>query len=147
MSKDAAIEEGHSALEPAPAGAAGVNQYTAVHVKLDGKWLMASVRDTRIDAPPAVSCAADLEWLVGTWVAEEHGIKSESICRWVADGRFLERSYTTTQVDGTKSSGVQLVGWDPEGGHVQSWNFSPDGGHAVGAWIPQPGGWSASCAA
>ena len=104
---------------------------------------MASVRDALIETPAAVSSAADLEWLVGTWVAEENGIKTESVCNWVVDGRFLERRYTTTQLDGTTSSGVQLIGWNPLEGHVQSWNFSPDGGHAVGIWIPQQGGWTA----
>ena len=49
---------------------------------------MASVRDTWIETPAAVSSAADLEWLVGTWVAEEHGVKTESVCRWVVDRTF-----------------------------------------------------------
>ena len=26
---------------------------------------------------------------------------------------------------------------------MQSWNFSSDGGHAVGVWSPRAGGWSA----
>ena len=105
---------------------------------------MASVRDTWIETPASVRSAADLEWLIGTWGAEEHGVQTESVCRWVADGRFIERQYTTTQVDGTKSSGVQLIGWNPQGGHVQSWDFSPDGGHAIGVWSPTEGGWQAS---
>jgi hypothetical protein len=36
-----------------------------------------------------------------------------------------------------------LIGWNPQGGHVQSWSFSPEGGHAVGIWTPQQDGWSA----
>ena len=75
--------------------------------------------------------------------AETHGAKIESVCRWVANKSFVERRYTTTLVDGTKMSGVQLIGWNPNGGHVQSWDFSPDGGHAVGTWVPNDGGWSA----
>ena len=76
-------------------------------------------------------------------MAEEHGATIESVCSWVANKSFIERRYTTTLVDGTKMSGVQLIGWNPNGGHVQSWDFSPDGGHAVGIWFPQQGGWSA----
>ena len=87
--------------------------------------------------------AADLEWLVGTWVAEEHGVKTESVCRWVADKSFLERKHTTTRPDGTTASGVQLIGWNPQGGHVQSWSFTSDGGHAIGIWTPVEGGWQA----
>lgn len=143
VSPGVAIEDGLAVAEPAPAGATGVSRYTAVHVKVDGKWMMASVRDTWIEAPAAVRSAADLQWLIGTWVAEEHGVQTESVCRWVADGRFVERRYTTMHFDGTKTSGVQLIGWNPRAGHVQSWDFSPDGGHAVGEWTPTAGGWQA----
>ncbi len=143
LASGVAIEDGRAAAEPLPADAAGSSQYTATHVKVDGKWLMASVRDALIETPATVSSAADLEWLVGTWIAEEHGIKSVSVVNWVVDGRFLERRYTTTRLDGTTSSGVQLIGWNPLEDHVQSWNFSPDGGHAVGIWIPTAGGWTA----
>ena len=141
---NAAIEDGRAVVEPAPTGAVGVSSYTAVHVKVDGKWLMASVRDTWIETPASVRSASDLEWLIGTWSAEEHGVQTESVCRWAVDGRFIERRYTTTQVDGTKTSGVQLIGWNPQGGHVQSWDFSPDGGHAIGVWSPTEGGWQAT---
>jgi uncharacterized protein (TIGR02246 family) len=140
---NAAIEDGRAVVEQPPAGAAGVSRYTAVHVKVEGKWLMASVRDTWIEAPAEARSAADLRWLIGTWVAEEHGVQTESVCRWAVTGRFIERTYTTTQVDGTKTSGVQLIGWNAQGGHVQSWDFSPDGGHAVGVWSPTDGGWQA----
>ena len=142
VSKGAAIEDGSSIVVPAPAGA-GVSKYTAFHVKVGEQWLMASVRDLWIESSPAVRSAADLAWLVGTWIAEEHGVQTESVCRWGVDDRFLERKYTTTQIDGSKTSGVQLIGWNPLGEHVQSWDFSPDGGHAVGIWIPTDDGWKA----
>jgi uncharacterized protein (TIGR02246 family) len=143
LSSDTAIEDGRAAVESSTSGAGGFTKYTAVHAKVDGKWLMASVRDASAEAVPSVASAADLEWLIGKWTAEEHGVTMESNCTWVVDGRFIQRKYTTTQVDGTKSSGVQLIGWNPEGAHVQSWDFSPDGGHAVGTWVPNDGGWSA----
>jgi uncharacterized protein (TIGR02246 family) len=143
LSDQAAIEDGRAVLDPAPAGAPGISKYTAVHVKLDGKWLMASVRDTWLETSSAYQNIAALEWLIGTWVAEEHGTKTESVCRWVGNKSFLERHYTTTHADGTKATGVQLIGWNPEQGHVQSWSFSPDGGHAVGIWSPQQDGWTA----
>ena len=143
LSPTAAIEDGRANMEPKPAGVVGSGQYTATHVKVGGTWLMASVRDAWIQTPATVTSAADLEWLIGTWVAEENGVKTESVCSWVASGRFVERTSTTTQVDGTTTSGKQLIGWNPLEGHVQSWTFSPDGGHAVGNWMPIPGGWMA----
>lgn len=143
LSRDTAIEDGHAAVM-SPMGDAGqFSKYTVVHVKVGDRWLMASVRDAVVATPASVSSAADLNWLIGTWVAEEHGVKTESVCRWVVDGRFIERQYTTTQLDGTVATGLQLIGWNPQGGHVQSWSFSPEGGHAVGIWNPQQDGWTA----
>ena len=141
LSGDVAIEDGRALVEPPPPGAAGVSKYTAVHAKVDGKWLMASVRDTWIEAQVTRQSVADLDWLIGTWVAEEYGVKNESVCSWVAGGNFVQRNYTTTQVDGTKTSGVQLIGWNPLEGRLQSWSFSPDGGHDFGVWSPVQGGW------
>jgi hypothetical protein len=104
---------------------------------------MASVRDVLVDASVARQNISDLDWLVATWVAEEHGSKFESVCSWMSDKSFVKRDFTTTQFDGTQSSGVQMIGWNAQAGHVQSWTFSPDGGHAVGAWTPTDGGWIA----
>lgn len=143
LSKETAIEDGRAAVESPSGGASPLTGYMVVHAKVGDQWLMASVRDALIEAPAAVSSAADLEWLVGTWSAEEHGVKTESVFRWVVDGRFLERKYTTTQLDGTKRTGVQMIGWNPQGSHVQSWSFSPEGGHAVGIWFLQQDGWTA----
>jgi len=142
-SGEVAIEDGRAVVDPPPAGAPGVSKYTAVHAKVDGKWLMASVRDTWIETQVTRQSIADLDWLIGSWVAEEYGVQYESTCRWVAGEQFVERSYTTTQPDGTQVSGVQLIGWNPLEGRVQSWSFSPDGGHDFGVWSPLHDGWMA----
>ncbi|MCA9143704.1 MAG: SgcJ/EcaC family oxidoreductase [Planctomycetales bacterium] len=143
LSDGAAIEDGRAVIDPPPAGAPAISKYTVVHVKVDGKWLMASVRDSRIETPSAFRNVADLEWLIGTWIAEEHGATITSVCNWLANKSFVERRYTSAHADGTETSGVQLIGWNPMDGHVQSWDFSPDGGHAVGLWSPREGGWIA----
>ncbi len=75
VSSDAAIEDGRAVTDPQAAGVAGFSKYTATHVKVDGKWLMASVRDTLVEMPVKAASSADFEWLVGTWVAEEHGVE------------------------------------------------------------------------
>jgi uncharacterized protein (TIGR02246 family) len=142
LGDSAAIEDGRAYLEPAP-GAPAISKYTAAHVKVGSQWLMATVRDRRIELPSTYKNVADLEWLIGTWTAEEHGGKTVSTCRWVANKSFVERSYSTTHADGTSSSGLQVIGWNPQGGHVQSWNFSADGGHAIGVWTPREDGWEA----
>jgi uncharacterized protein (TIGR02246 family) len=143
LSDTAAIEDGRTILETAAQGAPATGKYTAVHVKVDGKWLMSTVRDNRIETPSTYRNVADLEWLIGDWTAEEHGQKFASTCRWIANKSFVERKYTVTHADGTMLSGLQLIGWNPQAGYIQSWNFSSDGGHAIGVWSPLPDGWSA----
>ena len=88
-----------------------------------------------------------MEWLIGSWVAEEHGAKMETDCRWVANKSFVQRSYTVTLPDQTTTSGVQLIGFNPLEGHIQSWEFSPDGGHAVGVWTTHEGAGRLKCEA
>lgn len=143
LNDSAAIEHGRTYLFPAPAGAPGYGRYTTVHVKQNGKWLMSSVRDGHVQTPTAYHKIADLEWLIGTWNAEEHGAKMVSVCRWVANKSFVERTYSVTHHDHSTVSGVQLIGFNSQGRHIQSWNFSSDGGHAVGVWTPREGGWRA----
>ncbi len=142
VSPNVVIEDGRSVADSVAPGA-GVSSYVAVHVNVDGAWLMASVRDSWVEAPASLQSGSDLAWLIGTWKGEEHGVSSESVCRWIADGHFLERSFTNTGYDGSTSSGVQVIGWNPLQGNVQSWDFSPDGGHAVGNWVPSDSGWIA----
>ena len=143
LSDGAALEDGRTMIDPAPEGAPAIGKYTAVHVKVDGKWLVSTVRDTATPTPSNYENHADLEWLIGTWTAEEHGATLESVCKWIANKNFVERKYKLTAHDGTETTGVQIIGWNPAAGHVQSWNFSSDGGHAVGVWQPSAGGWVA----
>ncbi|QDT32088.1 YybH family protein [Thalassoglobus polymorphus] len=142
LSNDAAIEDGRTLVEPVAPGTTGMARYTAFHVKVAGKWKMASVRDREIQAPAAYHSLKDLDWLVGSWEAEENGVKLESTCRWIANKTFLERRHSATHLDGSKSEGVQIIGWNPDAGHVQSWEFSSDGGSASGRWLPTDGGWT-----
>ena len=145
LSDTTAIEDGRVILQPAPARGAGGASYMAVHVKVGGKWLMSTVRDSRVisTAPPTGNDLDDLEWLIGTWHAEEFGSSTESVCRWVANKSFVQRDYVVKHPDDTTSSGVQLIGYNPRENTLQSWNFSSDGGFAVGVWTRRENGWSA----
>ncbi len=137
-----AIEDGRTLVELGPIRSGDYARYTAVHVKAEGKWLMSSVRDARVESSSPSSQLHDLQWLVGSWTAEEGGVKMEVVCRWIAGNTFLERSYTVKRGDQVATSGVQVIGWNPQAGSIQSWNFTSDGGHAVGLWSPHPNGWA-----
>lgn len=143
LSDAAAIEDGRAVLDPAPPGAPAISKYVAVHVKIDGKWRMSSVRDTHIETPSGYRNLAPLEWMIGSWSAEEQGLKTEVTCRWVANKSFIERSYSVVGPGGhVSASGVQMIGWNPQEERFQSWTFSSDGGYALGAWTPREGGWA-----
>ena len=75
LGDNVAIEDGRAMLDPAPPGSPASSKYTVVHVKVDGQWLMSTVRDARVEATSGWHNISDLEWLIGTWVAEEHGVK------------------------------------------------------------------------
>lgn len=141
LSGAAAMEDGRALLDPEPAGAPAISKYTVVHVKVDGKWLMSSVRDTHVPTPSAYGHLQDLEWLIGSWEAEEHGAKQEVTCRWIANKSFFERSYRVTKGGQVTAAGVQIVGWNPQLGAPQSWLFVSDGGQATGKWTPRENGW------
>jgi uncharacterized protein (TIGR02246 family) len=141
LNDDTAIEEGRASLDPLPVGAVGSAKYTAVHIKQDGKWQMASVYES--SASPATSSKLDsLDWLVGTWSGEERGTTTKSVCRWLPNKTFLLRQYTVTATDGTKASGVQLIGLDPRTGQIISSGFNSDGSRTMGNWLPQKTGWA-----
>lgn len=143
VSADTAIEDGISSVEPAPAGAPAKTRYTVVHVKQDGEWLMASVRDSRIETPSNYEHLADFEWLIGTWECENAGVEFEITSRWAANKNFVEQKFHSHRGGETITSGLQIIGWDPATNSVKSWAFTSDGGHAVGIWTPRESGWIA----
>jgi len=117
--------------------------YTVIHAKVEGRWLMASVREPRaLQQSQTADPLASLDWLVGSWRAEQNGGRMDVAYRWVANHSFLERTYSVEQGGRVTASGVQLIGRDPSSEELQSWSFTSDAGFAVGNWIPQPNGWT-----
>jgi uncharacterized protein (TIGR02246 family) len=142
VNDSAAIEDGR-AIATTASGAPAISKYSVVHVKAGGKWLMSTVRDTRVETPSTYAQLEDFEWLIGNWVAEENGSKTTYECRWVANKSFIERKYVVTHADQSVSGGLQIIGWNAQEGCVQSWNFASDGGHSIGKWQPHDKGWAA----
>ena len=136
-----AIEDGFSQVVAQRHGPAQVARYTAVHVKVDGKWLLASVRETNVELPSNFAKIEGLAWLVGTWTANRDGVKVRTTVRWIANNSFLEREYSVATDGIVTSSGRQIIGWDPKIGQVRSWSFDASGGHGTGVWKATPEGW------
>jgi hypothetical protein len=117
--------------------------YSAVHVKLSGKWLLDSVRESA-EAPAASPAEhlAELEWLVGEWVDEDETSTIHSIVHWTPNRAFLVQSYTVFVEDQASMQGTQVIGWDSVQKKIRSWAFDSEGGFAEGKWEATPDGWT-----
>lgn len=142
LDPNTAIEDGRTSLDPAPPGPPAASRYTAVHVKREGKWLLASVRDMRVELPASQGHLKKLDWLVGTWEFEKDGAKVEISCHWIANKNFIEVTHTYREGDKADESAREIIGWDPQHERITSWMFNSDGGHAIGTWLPRKHGWT-----
>ena len=136
-----AIEDGISQVTAQHAGPAQVDRYTAVHVKVDGKWLLASVRETNVELPSNFAKIESLSWLVGTWTAKRDKTSVRTTVRWIANNSFLEREYSVASDGIVSTSGRQIIGWDPKIEQIRSWSFDASGGFGTGVWTRTPEGW------
>ena len=134
-----AVEDGVATIvsPETPSEQAG---YTVVHIKQDGEWYRASVREAV--APPKPTPREELkslEWLVGKWQAEDKSVQIQ--CVWTGNGRFLKRSFAIGRVEEEPLEGVQVIGWDPVWGQIRSWTFDAEGGFGEGVWAKQQDHW------
>jgi len=136
-----AVEDGVARIISKQGAHPVASRYTAVHVSQDGKWRMATVRESTIELPSNYAALKDLEWLVGRWELKSGGTTVENKFHWVANRSFLEREYTVRQDGMTTSSGLQIIGWDPQAGQIHSWSFDSAGGHGQGLWTAAADGW------
>ncbi len=95
VSPGVAVEDGSTACTCADESSCVVFRYTTVHVKTDGKWLVASVHDR--DAHDLKEHSLKLEqlaWLQGDWVNERHDAVVQRLS-WLLNPllqlRWLER--------------------------------------------------------
>lgn len=136
------------------------SRFSAVVVKHDGRWLLESVRESRL--PESGEKATDsplgqLAWLVGHWDSVADEAVASTHCFWSAREAYLVRSHTVAAKDDEKyadrvvsfeepqkleasRSGreiTEIVGWDPVARSLRSWIFSSDGGFGEGFWTTE----------
>jgi len=141
VAPNVAIEDGATDVFPAPPGPPADRRYTAVHVKQDGKWLVASVRDSRTVKPSNYERLKGLAWMIGDWVDEGEDSLIETSSRWAANKNYILRKYDV-RIEGVRSlSGVQRIGWDPLSGRIKSWVFDSNGGFGEAHWRLQDDIW------
>ena len=142
LSQNVAVEEGTSRI--IRAGQEPIEtDYTAVHVKHDGKWTMDSVRETdRVEPSSHYEQLKDLEWMIGEWVDQDEDATVETVCQWTKNRNFITRSFKVALSDGSKIEGTQVIGWDPLRKTIRSWVFDSEGGFGVGIWSRNGNQWT-----
>jgi len=135
VSPGIAVEDGTTTITRTKGDPTVDSLYTAVHVKIDGKWLVASVRD---HAPKNRrlhrSQLQQLDWLVGDWVDEGDDSIVIFSCQSVDSDNFLLRKFTIQVAGQEAMSGTQRIGWDPLTGKLRTWIFDSEGAFSDGLW-------------
>jgi uncharacterized protein (TIGR02246 family) len=117
--------------------------FTAVLVKEGNDWLLDSVNETVLPAPPQpYDYLQQLEGLVGHWVDDSESVRVDTTIRWGANKSFLVRSYTVDRGDGVEQQGTQVIGWDPKNQRIRCWMFDSDGSFGEGTWSQTDDGWA-----
>lgn len=135
VSVGVAVEDGTTTTTPSDGAEPIRSKYTAVHVKTNGKWLAASVRDQAPkDRRQHRTQLHQLGWLQGDWVDEGADSLVIFSCEGVDGGNFLLRKFTIQVAGQEAMSGTQRIGWDPRTGKLRAWIFDSEGGHSDGFW-------------
>jgi uncharacterized protein (TIGR02246 family) len=118
--------------------------FMSVWTKIDGKWLLASVRDLPDETPAAgtnYSALKQLEWLVGEWTGEEKETSVAMSIRWDKNQNFLVIEQAIKMKGDNNLSLTQVIGWDPSNQQMRSWVFDSRGGFGEAFWTRQGNEW------
>lgn len=141
IGSDIAMEVGSTKETAAPGETPDYGRYTVLHVKRDGKWLMAAARDAEGDPPTAHERLLPLAWLLGEWIDDGGSTVVRTNCHWADHENYLLQEMNL-QVDGKDAMQVtQRIGWDPMSKRIRSWVFDTEGGFSEGVWTRDGDSW------
>ncbi len=86
-----AIEDGTSTVTHEAGEPPERDRYMVVHVKQDGKWIMASARDLADEENSGEDQLQQLAWLIGDWVDESPDAMVVTSYRWADNHQFITR--------------------------------------------------------
>jgi uncharacterized protein (TIGR02246 family) len=143
---DTAIEDGTSVVMAADGSAPSRARYTNLFVKTDGKWLLASVRESADPGPSNYEHLRGLEPLIGGWAdaapagapAGETGYVSFV---WAPGSNFIISTRAVVFNGSSQIQGTQWIGWDAAAKQIRSWSFQADGGTGQAIWTRDGDKW------
>jgi len=142
VSPGVALEDGSSVVFGGEAKEPTHTRYSAVHVKTNGKWLVASVREhAPQDRRQHRKQVEQLSFLEGEWVDEADNSLVSFLCQPVDGGNFLLRRFIVQVGGQVVMSGEQRIGWDPVTNKLKTWVFDSEGGYGEGFWYRDGDRW------
>jgi uncharacterized protein (TIGR02246 family) len=144
LTSNLGIEEGTARSKDSPDDSEDITNYVAIHVKTDGKWLLACVRDWDVPAdelPPHDRLELDMSWLIGDWIDESPDAVVHTVCKWHDNGNFLMQEFVVQVAGEIAMSGTMRIGWDAVHKQFRSWVFDSHGGYSEGLWLRDGDDW------
>ncbi|MGD9646491.1 MAG: SgcJ/EcaC family oxidoreductase [Pirellulales bacterium] len=142
LSRDSAIEDGTFTVAGDNPNEVVVSRYCALHVRENGGWRLAQMREWAAEASAQGDPLAKLAWLVGKWSAKTEQHELRLTYSWLDQGHtFLENRFQVIVEGKPQGSGVQIIGRDPDTGLLRSWTFDSRGTVANGIWTFDKGRW------
>lgn len=148
LTPEVAEESGVSAVLHADGTPPSRSRYTNLHVKQDGKWLLASVKTSPLVPTSNFEHLKGLDALVGTWTDDDaEGGTTRIEFEWTENQNFLLAHFSTTVKGEAVSGGTAWFGWDAGEKVVREWMFQGDGGFGQGTWTKTGGSWTGNSTA
>jgi uncharacterized protein (TIGR02246 family) len=142
VTPELAIEDGTTDVIPADGSVPSRSRYTIIHVKQNGQWRLASVREAPFVPPTHSEHLRELEWLIGAWADEEQkGEAAHAVFSWTSNGNFILSSFSASVKGVHVGEGTQYIGWDPNAKHIRSWTFESSGGFGEAVWARDGNKW------
>jgi len=135
--RDLAVEEGTIQVKGNGSQLPTSTRYRVVHVREDGKWRAALVREWGAGEDKL----QDLAWLIGTWTAKTKDREVEMRFNWNEKKTYILSRFTVKEKDKVTSSGTQRICQDSQTGRLRSWMFDDEGGHGQGLWTRDGNRW------
>jgi uncharacterized protein (TIGR02246 family) len=134
IAPEVVLERGEAVVTQAD-GNTEKSNYLAIHVKREGKWLIAHLTETALPAETLpYSHLQELEWMVGSWKDKTSEAEVNTTCQWAVNKTFLTRSFSAKSKDRGDLEGTEVMGWDPIKGNIHAWIFDSEGGFTEGIW-------------
>lgn len=138
---DTAVEDGVTTVFSPDGGLPNRVHYTNFLVRRDGRWLLASVRESPFTPPNNYEHLRALEWAIGEWAQDtQDPHAARAVFEWTSDGNFITVNRAVQVGGNILFNGSERIGWDPSTRIIRSWAFEADGGFGDGTWIKQADG-------